>query len=247
MSDRIIAWWMAAGLALVATLGCVPQEVEGLTEPCAEACNETAQLGSPCAEALDCNTGQACNLGFPGGYCQAQCVQGAGVGDACGQDGQGRCLTRADGQGLACLLGCPADEVGSCTRGDLACYPVEGTEAGVCHLRCGSDEICGEQGGCDGQGLCRAAVQNCDGLTSSGCPTGLECYLNPGLVPFCGLPGLRQPGQSCSRVADCVEGHWCVEGSCRALCAVDDFSACANRPAACRALVQGFRLGFCRF
>ncbi len=236
-------------LLLTAALvtSCVPQEQEALTEPCTEDCNEMATIGSTCQQATDCAQGDACNLGVVNGYCQGSCEAEAAVGDVCNADMVGRCVARADGQGLACVVGCDPGAPSSCPRQETACYDVPGTEIGVCLPRCTADDQCGSGFGCDGQGICRTVGASCDGLTNSGCPSGQACYLSFEQASFCGLPGSKLTGQSCSRLSECVEGNWCVEGACRPLCAVDDFSACGNRPGVCTAVVRGFRLGYCRF
>ena len=236
---------LACGLLfLSAANSCVPQEPT-LSAPCVEGCDDSAALGAACKEAEDCATGAACNGGFPGGYCQGSCEEGAGVGAACGGQGEGRCVPSVQGP-AACLSGCDVANPDSCARAQTACYPLEGASGGVCHLRCGLDADCGGGLGCDGRGICRAATASCDGLTNAGCPQGQACFLSAEGAAFCGLQGQAPAGAACGRVAGCVAGHWCIEGSCQRLCAVDDFGACGGIPQLCTPVVRGFRLGYCR-
>lgn len=244
MSSRLAFVW-ALMLSLTLMSGCVPGEESLLTEPCEEECNDEAAIGAPCEAAEDCATGDACNLGFVGGYCQGSCGEGSTAAGSCGEDDAGRCLPKSDGEGLACVVGCDPTNINSCERTELACYDI-GESAGACLGRCTADDQCGSGFGCDGQGLCRSGGANCDGLTNAGCPEGQGCYLTAEGASFCGLFGTALRNQACSRVAGCVEGHWCIEGTCRVLCATDDFNACGNRAALCTPVIRGFRLGFCR-
>ena len=223
---------------------CVQQEVL-LTEPCIEGCNEAAELGATCASAEDCALEQACNLAFPGGYCQGFCEEGALTGAACGSDA-GICMPTLEGE-HHCLDGCDAGTPSSCEREGFVCYPVTGTEtAGICHLQCFIDSECGEGQGCDGQGLCRFGTSACDALSNAGCPEGMGCYMSAQGQFFCGLSGPGRLGEACATTAGCTEGLWCIEGQCQQLCEVRDLTACGNLPALCRPILRGQSLGFCR-
>jgi hypothetical protein len=224
--------------------GCLP-ETATLTDPCASDCNDSANVGDACAEASDCAKGDACFLEFPGGYCQGFCAADDGQGDACGNDDSGVCV-ETDGEAApACIGQCDAADPESCGRDTSACYSLEGEDVGVCYQRCASAGSCGSSMACDGQGLCRAAVSSCDALTGAGCREGNHCYLSANGLPFCGLAGQAGAGQACAVVAGCVANHWCVQGACRKLCDIEDFSACGGVPSLCTPVVSGTRVGVC--
>lgn len=235
------AWMFAACLG-----ACLVDAPAGLTEPCAEGCNEDAKVGAPCAKAEDCAQGAACNLGFQGGYCQPPCDEGAREdGDPCG-GGQGRCYETGGELGAVCLAECNPTDPASCAHPRAACVAAEATGGGVCLARCGQDADCGSGKACDGQGFCRPVLADCDGLYDVGCINdGLRCYLSPQAGPFCGAPGDATPGGECNNVAGCVADHWCVQGRCLERCDVQDPGGCGGVPSACTPLVVGARLGFC--
>lgn len=233
-------------LSLLLLLCACIEEPELLTQPCAEGCNESASIGSPCQKAEDCATEAFCNLGFPGGYCQVFCGEGATTGDACGPENAGYCLDWGE-QGAVCLGACDPNQSGDqCPHPKSRCYPVAGEpNKGICHTRCSADQDCGDGLACDGQGFCQPVVATCDGLSNQGCGEGLECFLSPNVGPFCGYPGETAPGQACTGVADCTSGQWCVNSRCLSKCDSSSFSSCGGVPSACRPLVSGTRLGFC--
>lgn len=132
----------------------------------------------------------------------------------------------------------------------------------ACVRRCATHNTCSSRPG----SACTTDAQNvgiqycslsCDPLTQSGCPGGLACVVTrtgttPD-VPFttCRYPGTTEPGGTCTGLDSCTAGHFCVGGTCKTYCDVNNNTGCFPFLEYCSSLSPRTTLGtsevgFCR-
>jgi hypothetical protein len=163
----------------------------------------------------------------------------------------------ACGVGNTCFVRCEATQsAGACTAAGTGqpgractnnrdCAPgsqcFEFACGKICMKFCKADAECGE-GRCSTSVPCgntatshRVCSQPCDprGEGTTGCESGLRCFLFDGENAACDCPGAnRGDGEACQGVRDCRPGFVCVEMEgairvCRPLCKLADMGPCA--------------------
>lgn len=220
------------------------------------------------SDATDAKTDTAADTGA-----DSAADTGADAGPSCGDgscDGGETCKTCAKDCG-ACTAAC----------GDGSCNGTENCQScsqdcGNCPAYCGNktcdtDETCGScPADCPcpkcGDGKCDVATENCQTcpgdcgacpgqcspLTSSGCPSGQQCYPQANANPVCSKPGSVALGQPCIGLADCALGMLCISGVCGKVCDTSGTTPAylCKAPAECAGISVGgktlpYNVGFC--
>src|SRR5581483_1408591 len=122
--------------------------------------------------------------------------------------------------GEACMLG--ADD---CTAGLICLKESCGTNLGRCYQYCSgtpTDNTCpsglrcdininDKDGGMTSYTVCELPNQACNPAgATSGCATGLACYVDSTNATSCSCPGTAASGARCTFPTDCAPGYTCV-------------------------------------
>jgi len=211
-------------------LACLPFCVDGSDCDAGQSCDATSftcyttgsSIGDPCTANADCPMGAVCIgealLGFPGGYCFAECDPTGG--GACPTGGTCYGTDPMDATAGSCFLDCtPGPGGGTCARAGYACsdaLPYGGMLSDpACVPDCSADSDCTEPAfGCEEViGLCQPPAltfgEACD--DQSGCVGGICLDEASSGEPF-GLchdecdPTMSIPG-------DCPAGGTCIDVS----------------------------------
>lgn len=190
-----------------ATTICVPYSCDSAMGACVQSCTFDEQ----------CSSGHSCDVSA------ASCGK-KGAAAACRSNAD--CLSNFCSDGTCCNVACQGPCVACNLSGQVGTCQAIGAGApdprGLCLDQ--GPASCGHDGTCDGLGSCANYPQNticsatsctgnqlttagvCDGLGTCQPPTQLDCS------PFLCANGTCTG--SCTRDADCVSGHACVNGSC---------------------------------
>jgi hypothetical protein len=217
-------------------------------------CTSVTNITTPVC-ATEPSSGQDCDP-----TCQTGCK---GCGWCAVVDGKAKCTTGTEGSGDVGDT-CDPKTTNQCKAG-LYCQPDCGS-GGRCYKfcdptsktnSCGTGSSCGvtaRSPGADGGllpfSLCGLVSATCDVVGRSGCPTTpttYACYPLTTKVNECDCPGSGNPGDPCTRAADCAPGSYCLQPSqnspstCHQACNSNDDCTVGT----CTDMMDPFTFGFC--